>query len=66
MPAGLTSRVAEVLRLLASGSTNTEIASELWLSVGTVERHVTNVYAKIGARGRADATAIAFARGLLG
>jgi DNA-binding NarL/FixJ family response regulator len=36
----------------------------LLLSVATVERHVANVYAKIGARGRADATAYAITRGL--
>jgi non-specific serine/threonine protein kinase len=65
LPAGLTRREAEVLRMLASGSTNKEIASELSLSLGTVERHITNLYAKIGARGRAEATAFALTRGLL-
>ncbi len=57
--AGLSPREAEVLCLLAAGRTNREIAAELYLSVRTVERHVTNLYAKIGARGRADATAFA-------
>lgn len=61
----LTAREREVLGLLASGKTNKEIAEKLVLSVGTVERHVTNLYAKIGARGRAEATAYAFAHGIV-
>ncbi len=63
---GLTDREVEVLRLLASGASNKEIADRLYLSVRTVERHITNLYAKIGARGKADATAYALRRGLLG
>jgi DNA-binding NarL/FixJ family response regulator len=63
-PDGLTPRELEVLRLLASGRSNREIAEELVLSVRTVERHVTNLYAKIGARGKADATAYAFRHNL--
>jgi predicted ATPase/DNA-binding CsgD family transcriptional regulator len=63
-PAGLSPREAEVLRLLAAGRTNREIADTLFLSVRTVERHITNLYAKIGARGRADATAFALRHGL--
>jgi DNA-binding NarL/FixJ family response regulator len=54
----------EVLRLVASGRSNREIANELILSVRTVERHVNNLYAKIGARSKADATAYAFRHGL--
>jgi DNA-binding NarL/FixJ family response regulator len=64
VPDGLTARELEVLRLVASGRSNREIAEELVLSVRTVERHVTNLYAKIGARGKADATAYAFRHGL--
>jgi DNA-binding CsgD family transcriptional regulator/pimeloyl-ACP methyl ester carboxylesterase len=60
----LTAREAEVLRLLANGHSNKEIAGELSLSVHTIERHLANVYAKIGARGRADATAYALRNGL--
>ncbi|MGW4928471.1 LuxR C-terminal-related transcriptional regulator [Agromyces sp. NPDC004153] len=52
-PGSLTAREAEVLRLVAAGRTNEEIAAELVLSVRTVERHVSNIYAKIGATGRA-------------
>jgi len=60
----LTARELEVLRLVASGRSNREIAEELVLSVRTVERHINNLYAKIGARGKADATAYAFRHGL--
>lgn len=56
-PGGLTAREAEVLRLIAAGTTNKEIAAELVVSVPTVQRHVAKFHAKIGARGRADATA---------
>ena len=63
-PDGLTPREVEVLRLIAGGRTNTEIAQTLVLSVRTVERHITNIYEKIGARGRAEATAYAFGRRL--
>ena len=62
---GLTKREVEVLRLVAGGSTNNEIANDLVLSVRTVERHIGNIYAKIGARGRADATAYALTRNLV-
>jgi DNA-binding NarL/FixJ family response regulator len=58
-PDGISAREAEVLRLLATGSSNQEIADTLSISVRTVERHITNLYAKIGADGRADATAYA-------
>jgi DNA-binding NarL/FixJ family response regulator len=65
LPSGLTVREAEVLRLVGAGYTNKEIASELILSVGTVERHLANLYAKIGARSRTEATAFAIRRGLV-
>ena len=57
--ARLTARECEVLRLIALGNTTRQIAATLVVSPATVERHITNVYAKIGARGRADATAYA-------
>jgi non-specific serine/threonine protein kinase len=63
--AGLSERELEVLRLLASGRSNAQIAAELVLSVRTVEKHVANIYAKIGARGRADAATYALRHGLL-
>lgn len=56
---GLTPREAEVLRLIATGLTNAEIAATLTISANTVERHVTHLYEKIGARNKADATAFA-------
>lgn len=61
---GLSPREIEVLRLLALGETNEGIGHRLGISVNTVERHVVNVYSKIGARGRADAAAYAVRRGL--
>jgi ATP/maltotriose-dependent transcriptional regulator MalT len=48
----LTAREVEVLRLVGQGRSNEEIAAELFLSVRTIERHLANVYAKIGAHGR--------------
>ena len=62
--AGLTAREAEVLRLIAAGESNAEIAHRLGLSIHTVERHAANIYRKIDARGRADATAWALRNGL--
>jgi DNA-binding CsgD family transcriptional regulator len=53
LPAGLSAREVEVLRLLAGGRTSKEIAAQLVLSAHTVERHIANLYAKIGARRRA-------------
>jgi len=64
-PGGLSRQEAEVLRLLATGHTNREIAARLVLSVRTVENHVANAYGKVGARGRAEATAWAIANGLV-
>ena len=55
----LTARELQVLRLVAAGSTNKEIASALGVAVSTLERHLANLYTKIGARGRADAIAYA-------
>ena len=60
--AGLTARELEVLRLIAGGLSNQQIAVRLVLSVRTVERHVANIYGKLGVSGRvARATATAFA-----
>ncbi|HET9494084.1 MAG TPA: tetratricopeptide repeat protein, partial [Chloroflexia bacterium] len=61
-PDDLTEREIEVLRLIAAGRSNQEIASDLTLSLRTVERHISNIYQKIGATGRiARATATAYA-----
>jgi pimeloyl-ACP methyl ester carboxylesterase/DNA-binding CsgD family transcriptional regulator len=55
----LTPREIQVLRLVAGGATNKEIATDLGVAVSTIERHLVNLYTKIGARGRADAVAYA-------
>ena len=60
----LTRRELEVIRLVAQGGTNADIATALGVSVHTVERHLVSIYRKIDARGRADATAYAVRRGL--
>jgi ATP/maltotriose-dependent transcriptional regulator MalT len=62
---GLTAREVEVLRLLASGLSNQEIADRLVLSIRTVQRHVENIYAKTGARGRAAAAVFAATHALI-
>ena len=59
---GLTAREAQVLEHLADGASNKDIARVLGLSIHTVERHVANIYVKIGARNRADATGYALRR----
>ena len=64
-PGGLTAREVEVLRLIAAGKTTREIAETLVISPGTVERHVTHLYGKIGAQNRADATSYAFRSGII-
>jgi DNA-binding NarL/FixJ family response regulator len=58
-PDGLTHREVQVLLLVAGGQTNQEIADQLVLSIATVQRHVANIYNKIDARNRSDATAYA-------
>jgi pimeloyl-ACP methyl ester carboxylesterase/DNA-binding CsgD family transcriptional regulator len=60
----LSPREREILGLVAAGDSNGQIAAQLDLSINTVERHVSNVYRKIDARGRADATAWAIRNGL--
>ena len=51
----LSEREREVLNLLASGKTNSEVAGDLFISVGTVKSHTGNIYRKLGARNRAQA-----------
>jgi DNA-binding CsgD family transcriptional regulator len=60
LPAGLTMREVEVLRLIAAGMTNNEVAAALYLSGKTVSRHLSNIFTKIGVTSRAAATAFAF------
>jgi DNA-binding CsgD family transcriptional regulator len=61
----LTKRELEVLRLLSAGETNREIAAGLVVSVRTVDRHVSNIYAKLGVSTRAAATSYAHQHGLV-
>jgi non-specific serine/threonine protein kinase len=56
---GLTPAERQILRLLARGRTTREIAAELVVAVSTVDRHLTHIYAKLGVRNRAEATAVA-------
>ena len=60
----LTSREIQVLRQVANGATNKEIAADLGVAVSTIERHLVNLYAKLGARGRAEAIAFAVRNGV--
>ena len=62
---GLSRRELEVLRLVASGKSNREIASALVISEHTVARHVQNIFAKLGLSSRAAATAFAFEHDLV-
>ena len=62
---GLSEREVQVLRLLAGGKSNGEIAAELVISPNTVNRHVSNIYAKTGASNRAEATSFAHRQGLV-
>ena len=63
-PSGLTNREVEVLQLIATGATSKAIASQLFISIETVGRHISNLYRKIGVSGRAEATAFALRSGL--
>lgn len=65
-PAGLTDREVDVLRMLARGLTNRQIATRLGISVTTVGTHVEHVYNKAGVRSRAAATLFAMQRDLVG
>jgi DNA-binding CsgD family transcriptional regulator len=62
---GLTTRELQVLRLLAAGMTNRAIAADLVLADKTVDRHVTNIFAKLGVSSRAAATAFAYEHQLM-
>jgi NarL family two-component system response regulator LiaR len=61
----LTDRELEVLRLLAKGRGNREIARQLSISEGTVKNHVTSIYARLGVHSRAEAVAWAWQQGLV-
>jgi DNA-binding NarL/FixJ family response regulator len=65
VPGRLTPRETEVVRLIAAGLSNKEIAAALGVSVRTIEHHITNLYRKLGAQSKADATAWAVRQHLL-
>jgi ATP/maltotriose-dependent transcriptional regulator MalT len=65
LPAGLTAREVEVLRLVASGRSNAQIATALVLSEKTVARHLSNIFGKLDVGSRTSATAYAFEHGLV-
>ncbi|MGO4631801.1 response regulator [Streptomyces sp. 2RAF24] len=62
----LSAREREVLELVAKGTSNREIAAELFISEATVKTHLTHIYAKLGVKDRAAAVAVAYQRGILG
>jgi DNA-binding NarL/FixJ family response regulator len=64
LPDGLTDREAQVLRLIASGMSNGEIATHLFLSEATVKTHVNHIFAKTRSRDRAQAIAYAHRHGI--
>ena len=63
--AGLTEREVTILRLLARGRSNEEIAKELWVAQQTVKFHLTNIYRKLGVKNRTEATRYAYQQGLV-
>lgn len=65
LPRGLSHREAEVLRLVAAGKSNRDVAEALVISQHTVARHLQNIYGKIGVSSRSGATAFAFEHGLV-
>jgi ATP/maltotriose-dependent transcriptional regulator MalT len=62
----LSTREREVLRLVAKGTSNREIAAVLFVSEATVKTHLTHIYGKLGVKDRAAAVAVAYDRGILG
>ncbi len=64
LPGNLTGRQAEVLRLLAAGLSNKQIAAELFLSTATVERHLATIYRNLGLAGRVEAARFAIQHGI--
>ena len=64
-PAGLTTREVEVLRLVAHGQTNEQVAEQLVISPRTVNSHLTSIYSKVGVSSRSAATSYAMEQHLI-
>jgi LuxR family maltose regulon positive regulatory protein len=54
----LTTREVEVLKLIEAGCSNQDIAGQLFISIPTVKRHISNIYSKLGVESRTQAVAI--------
>jgi DNA-binding NarL/FixJ family response regulator len=65
LPDDLTPREADVLRAIAAGQSNAEVAEELFISEATVKSHINHLFAKIHARNRAEAVRYAYDHGLV-
>ncbi len=65
LPGGLTAREVEVLRLVASGRSNAQVATDLTLSEKTVARHLSNIFSKLDVGSRTAAAAYAYEQGLV-
>lgn len=66
LAAHLTEREADILRLLADGLSNAEIAAQVWLSQETVKTHVKSILSKLGVRDRTQAVVWAYRTGFIG
>ncbi len=63
-PDGLSEREVGVLRLIADGKSNREVGEELFISLNTVARHVSNIFSKTGSANRTEAASYANRHGL--
>ena len=61
----LTARENEILRALAEGQSNKQMAQQFWLSEQTIKYHLTNIYRKLGVGSRTEAVRLAYEHGLI-